>query len=408
MKNITILALLLLLVGCSQQGTADQKETVSEKEKVGTVNEDSVKEVVKETATKGEKESETEKPLPDLSQYETVKLEKKEESFEIEIEYPSFGYEPIDKLLAGEMQSQFENSQEAAKEIIEDPAYEKEEGLGTKIKYSYSVSFKAPVVTDDFVSIYFDVYIYMGGVHGMEQSYAFNYDLKNNRLMNLEDVLSEKGTTLQNVSKLVAEELINSDLFAEYRPDPVTFTYKEDVKKETEPTTTNYYAFSLTEDAIILYKQFYSLFPNSAGVVGVAVSWDKIDAATEEKKNDIVYQNDDHHFALRLPASWEGKYVVKEGDWNVAAEISYDFQFMHNGKEICNIFSISVINTESADDTGPMNLIANHNGKSYVWNSIMEMPPEFLEGGELQELEEEFARMVNEEVPEIMETFTFE
>ncbi|KRG16467.1 PdaC/SigV domain-containing protein [Lederbergia galactosidilytica] len=407
MKKITLLALLLLvLVGCSQQGSTDKKGTASEKEKVSAVDEDSEKEVVKETAKK-EEEREIEKLLPDLSQYETVKLEKKEENFEIEIQYPSFGYEPVDKLLADEMQFQFESSQEAAKEIIKDPAYE-EEGLGTKIKYSYDVSFKEPVVTDDFVSIYFDVYIYMGGVHGTEHSYAFNYDLKNNQLLDLEEVLKRSGTDLNSVSKLVAEELINSGQFAEYRSEPVTFKYKEDVKEETKPTLENYYAFSLTEDAIILYKQFYKLFPNSAGVVGVEVSWDKIAAATEEKKNDIVYQNNDHQFTLHLPASWEGKYIVKEGDWNVGAEISYDFQFMHNGKEICNIFSISVLDTESAENIGPMNLIANHNGKTYVWNPIMEMPPEFWEGGELQELEEEFARMVNEEVPEIMETFTFE
>ncbi|KRG14068.1 hypothetical protein ACA29_07060 [Lederbergia galactosidilytica] len=110
MKKITLLALLLLvLVGCSQQGSTDKKGTASEKEKVSAVDEDSEKEVVKETAKK-EEEREIEKLLPDLSQYETVKLEKKEENFEIEIQYPSFGYEPVDKLLADEMQFQFESS----------------------------------------------------------------------------------------------------------------------------------------------------------------------------------------------------------------------------------------------------------------------------------------------------------
>ncbi len=396
-KMTTWILLLFLLVGCSPQGNKQQaSESVD--------NEDTK---VEKTAAKGKVKDKLEQQPPNLSKYETVKLEDKQEEFEIEIEYPSFSYAPVDELLSKEMQSQFKNSQKAAKEIIED-IYE--DGLGTNLKYSYHVFFEKPVITDEFVSIYFNIRIYMGGASGMSQSYAFNYDLKNQQLLDLEEVLKRRDTNLQIVSKLVADELIHGDQFAEYREDPAPFTYKTSVKGETEPTVENYYAFSLTEDSIILYKQFYSLFPNAAGVVGVEVSWEKIDKATEEKKNDIVYKNDDYHFTLHLPSSWEGKFIVKEDDWNVAAETSYDFQFMHNGKEISNIFSVSVLDTESDGDEefGPMNFIASQNGKTFVWNSIMEVPPEFWEGGELHELQNEFTHMLNEDLREVIETFTLE
>lgn len=390
-KLFPAVLMILLLIGCSSNEAATKKEE----------NEPAKKEVAK---AKEEKEI----TVPNLSNYETVTLEEKDEYKEIVIAYPKFSYEPIDSLLSKEMESQLDGHiEEAEKDLMgaRDP-----DSLDYGKKYSFTSEFREPVITDEFVSIYFDAYVYMGGVHGMPLSTDFNFDLKENKLLTLDEVLESHGTSLETISDIVADELLYSEKFSEYRGDPVTYTYRADVKKETEPVENNFHTFTLTEESIIFYKQYYSLFPNAAGIVDVEVKWDEVEKREKEKNNALTYKNDEYNFTLKIPASWEGKYTVKKGNWNPAAELSYDFQFVHNGKEICNIFSINILDGESdeSDDLGPMEFIASQDGKTFALTKIMEFPQEFMEDEELSKVQDEFTEMVNGEVPEIIETFSFE
>ncbi len=62
--------------------------------------------------------------------------------------------------------------------------------------YSLDVRDSVFTATDEFVSFRLIVYQFTGGAHGMTHFYAFNYDLKEGRLLMLEDVLDTKQTHL--------------------------------------------------------------------------------------------------------------------------------------------------------------------------------------------------------------------
>ncbi|MCJ8009098.1 PdaC/SigV domain-containing protein [Lederbergia wuyishanensis] len=396
MKQLRIIfslfLLLFLLVGCNKKDTS-APPTKAEKE-----------------SSVSEMENNQEELRKKLTNYESITLEEKNEEHEVTIEYPKFSYEPLDDILSSQMDASFQLQTSDDNEALFE--YDME-----GIQYIFTTSFKKPVITQDYVSIYFEDYQYWGGAHGMSSPHSFNFDLKNDRIMTIHDVMKEHSTTLQVMSEMVAQKLINDEGFAEYREEPVTADYRQSVKSETIPVEENFSTFTLSEDGITFYKQYFSLFPNAMGIVGIDLKWLDVDNyMTSEKEeasntNDsFTYQNDDYNFVLTLPSSWEGKYVVSKGDWNMDAEVSYDFNFVHNGEVICNLFSINILNEDVVGEDpelGMMTYIDRKNSNIYTYSTIPEMPEEFMEGGKLENLQDMLVKMVNDDVPNIIETFDF-
>ncbi|MBS4178166.1 DUF3298 and DUF4163 domain-containing protein [Lederbergia citrea] len=409
-KSILLLVLTcFLLIGCSSNEHAilsnNDEMKISESKKIKVKQEDL---------------------LTKLGDYETIKLEDKDEENEITIEYPKFAYPPLDDILSNEMDASFE-----MQTISKEKYLLNEFGFNTSDQYRFTTTFDKPIITKNFVSIYFEDYQYMGGAHGMLGASTFNFDLKNERIITIHDVMKEHSTNLEVISKLVAQKLITAEEFDKYREKPVTDRYKQSVKEETMPVEINYSTFTLTEDSITFYKQYYSIFPNAAGIVGVEIKWDEVetymnsgDENTENilednevdsgnSQNLITYKNDDYHFTLSIPSSWEGKYTVQKGNWNIAAEASYDFNFTFDGEVICNIFSINILDVNEDElgedhDVGPMTYITGKNGKTFTYSKIMELPEEFMIDEKLIKVQDEFLTMVNDDVSKIVETISFE
>lgn len=404
MKKLTAFLLLIpftLIIGCVSNEEVVNKEA-NKKEATEQIDSDTTEQTESETVKK-------EEDTLNLQNYETIVLEEVDENREIKIEYPHFDYEPLDEIISKEMESTFESQKGFADEMSD--AMEDENSDGVEASHHFVMTFEEPTITDDFVSIHFDGRISMG-VSGMSVDTSINFDLHNNQIITQEDVLKEHGTNLQAISEVVAEKLITDEAFEMYRGNPVSDSYINHVYKETDPSENKYDSFTLDEDGITFYNQYYSIFPNAAGIVGVSLDWDEIDAqvnkseeVSQETRSDVgTYVNDEYDFTLNIPESWEGKYTVKKGDWHPFAIASYDFQFVYEGKEICNIFSINIHDKNA--ETGPEIVIAEGNGYLFTYNTIMELPLEFYEGGTLSHLEEDLLSMVNEDVPEIAKSFT--
>ncbi|WP_042221014.1 RsiV family protein [Oceanobacillus manasiensis] len=437
MKNVILPFTILFLIvsGCSNKETGASNTEVAE-EKAESEEVEHSKRKSEET-TKNEHEEDIEEDLVNnLENYETVVLEEVEELKELTIEYPKFSYDPLDEIISGEMEKEVEHwkSVDATVESYENPSVD--------LRYFITKTFEKPIITKEFVSIYFEDRIAMGGT-GHSVSHTMTFNLMDEQLITLNDVLKEHETSLEEIAELVAQELISGEKFAEYRGDSASENYKERVYEETEPVESNYESFTLTEKSITFYKQYFSIFPNAAGIVGVEVTWDELKeyqesnmgkfSATELKQDNKTYEfgssvgptttltyiDNDYGFSMKFPKSWKNKYKVRISEDYYEHLIkdpskSIVFSMVEDGAFIGDLFSIEVL--EDIDEGGVEKYYENWPGfEGYIGagNGIVlvytrpGMMPEQLYDEPYINTGNQFSRMVEEDMPDILETLKF-
>lgn len=59
--------------------------------------------------------------------------------------------------------------------------------------YGYEISYRVPRLDLNYISVLYESYIYSGGAHGYEQLFSFNYDVKKQSLISLDDLATKPG-----------------------------------------------------------------------------------------------------------------------------------------------------------------------------------------------------------------------
>ncbi|MFA5169256.1 MAG: DUF333 domain-containing protein [Candidatus Paceibacterota bacterium] len=180
-----------------------------------------------------------------------VFLEKKNEegkNYSIEIMYPSVG-----AVENGEVNIEISNFVEkivsSFKEEMGKPdAWDGENTL--KIFYD---PFE---VNNDFVSIRFEISKYTGWAHPFNTSQSFNYDLKNNKIISLSDLLS--SGYINNLSERSIQYLLKINKESE-------FSDEESIKEGAGPKEENYSIFTFNKEVIVFYFDQDKIAPYAAG-----------------------------------------------------------------------------------------------------------------------------------------------
>lgn len=434
MKNfnmiIPLAIIFLLLSGCNSNEMPSAPEATANKV-TAEAKEDATGEQEDKEKNKSNVEKTKEDLVPELKDYETIVLEDIKENHNITIEYPKFNYAPLDEVLLNK-HKEFEGQQEQVEIYRED---------GLDDYYSYHSTFEKPIITENIVSIYFEGRFYSGG--GFNFSNTLNFDLKNKRVITLDDVLKEHSISLEVMADLVSQKLINDEKFEEHRPDPVTEQYKNDVMKETAPEESNYSSFIQTDDSIIFYKQYYSLFPNSDGIIDVEITWDEVEDYkknysesydTEPVQDFITYEFGDfvepqrtlkyvdhaYDFSVDIPQSWKGRYIVrtKENYYEhlpIEPSKSIAFSMIEEGKYIGDLFSIKVLEGISEGEVkeyykdwpGFEGFIGAGNKVVLVYTRPGMLPEQLYEEPYI-EIGNQFSIMVEEDMPKILDTLQFQ
>ncbi|WP_190279564.1 DUF3298 and DUF4163 domain-containing protein [Ornithinibacillus gellani] len=196
--------------------------------------------------------------------YETVELIEEKESYKITFSFPRFSIPEIDALVAEPMQKEFEEEVKRIKENAENLSEEEKE-LESQYQSLFDVSFSEPVITDEFISILFNDYIYGGGVHGDYGVTGFNFDIQKKRVIQLEDVIQDMNK-LDKLAEKTLEKLIQKEVVI---PNGSYFDIAEE---STKPDPKNYANFTLTTDGIIFYFNPYAVAPYAAGLIEVTFS----------------------------------------------------------------------------------------------------------------------------------------
>jgi hypothetical protein len=115
----------------------------------------------------------------------------------------------------------------------------------------------------DYESFMIDVYYFSGGAHGIDQIFAFNYDLKNKKEINLADFLG----SADNLSKLAS--LAQGQVLAQAKSNglQINDSLKQMISDGTAPTPDNYRNFTFGYGKLTVYFEQYQAGPGSSGTI---------------------------------------------------------------------------------------------------------------------------------------------
>ncbi|KUP24667.1 hypothetical protein AWJ19_19975 [Paenibacillus sp. DMB5] len=142
-------------------------------------------------------------------------------------------------------------------------------------------------------------------------------------------------------------------------------------------------------------------------------------ADRSQSAKSYIYRDPRFGFTLKLPRSWKIYTTLERSNRLEDAEYGVFFRFKYKGKLYDDVLSLFVFkmtlkqwHDEGYDDS-PYSFLAARGGRIYAYTVPEELPDEFLNksgddydykkyGREIHLLK----RMVNDEVPQIVKTFT--
>jgi hypothetical protein len=111
-------------------------------------------------------------------------------------------------------------------------------------------------INNDFVSIRFEVSKYTGGAHPFNNSYTFNYDLKNNKIIYLSDLFSPGY--INSLSEKSIEYLLKINKESEFSDEIA-------IKDGASAKEDNYSVFTFNKEVIVIYFDQDQVAPYAAG-----------------------------------------------------------------------------------------------------------------------------------------------
>jgi hypothetical protein len=193
----------------------------------------------------------------------TKTFEESNDVYSIYIEYPQFPdlpddfNEKIETVVLGASDGFKKSADESRSRRIETS----KGGENLKFDYTFGTSWAPATLSDDVVSFVIKTHFYIGGAHGGENIYTFNYDLRNDRDVTLEFLFSSSPDYLQKVSQF-AINYLESRL----RVSGDTLPNMSMIHDGAGPNKENFDNFTLRAlDTITFYFEEYQVAPYSAG-----------------------------------------------------------------------------------------------------------------------------------------------
>jgi len=199
--------------------------------------------------------------------FSKIPLRENTATYSISGGYPSFVNAP--NKLNEEIISSIQKRVGEFKRISEDNATawratrRADDPLELPYQFEMKLDYDVAQATEREISVVLTSYEYSGGAHGMSYTWTVNWDVKNNRAINLADVYGGVSDYLYLVSQSIKPKLV--DYIASQVGNPVDDFGMQMIEDGTSPKIENFSAFSLTPTEITFYFQPYQVGPYSLG-----------------------------------------------------------------------------------------------------------------------------------------------
>lgn len=127
--------------------------------------------------------------------------------------------------------------------------------------YEAIVEYKVTYLTCQFISLYFDKYIYTGGAHGNTVRHSDTWNLNTGRTMDISEYFPDNPNYIDDILSFVVDE-ITTQLKDPERMGTYFETYPQDVYNSWNEDD-----FYLTPSGIVVYFQQYAIAPYSSGIL---------------------------------------------------------------------------------------------------------------------------------------------
>jgi hypothetical protein len=133
----------------------------------------------------------------------------------------------------------------------------------------------------------------------------------------------------------------------------------------------------------------------------------KLAVSKSSKTKDMLYTNKKYGFSLTLPASWKGKYVVKENVWLTENFKSVDFIVYYNNKKaFYSVLSIIVSKNKQDITENPFaSYLSSKNGMHYGYICNVGDPDSYLLSH--PSVLNMISQMTSKDAPKVAKTFRF-
>lgn len=156
------------------------------------------------------------------------------------------------------------------KSVAEDFKYRVDSFEDSKLdrKFELNINFDT-YEYDNYVSYVFYTTIDDLGAHPEYHIATVNYDIKNDKIITIDDLSAKNPNLLNVLSKYCYETLSNEDVIKEYGS-------LDQLKEGTEAKLSNFKNIVFTKSGLIIFFEKYSVGPYVLGDFSVTVPYDKI------------------------------------------------------------------------------------------------------------------------------------
>jgi hypothetical protein len=197
-------------------------------------------------------------------------VHQKDAFYNIQAEYPQFASADADfsKSIADLINSKIETFKKEAKENYEArvaTAPEESPLPETPTQpFDFIAEWKPAQINGDYISFVINLYYFVGGAHGANEIYAFNYDVKEQKQISILDFLNSSQDSLDKLAQLAEQDVTLQLQSSGMQMDDFL---TQMIQQGTAATEDNYKNFTFNYNSLTIYFQQYQVAPGAAGSI---------------------------------------------------------------------------------------------------------------------------------------------
>lgn len=195
--------------------------------------------------------------------------------FYIQAEYPQFETagkdfnQEIATLISGKINNFKEESRDNWKARLDTMPANQPVPENPEEPFTFLASWDSAQLNNTYLSLVIKIYYFTGGAHGNEEIHAFNYDMLQNKKIEIKDFFDSAQEALKRISQISTQDIKSQLQSQGWKEDD---NLKEMVNQGTAPLFKNFQNFNFDSYNLIIYFQRYQVAPGAAGSLTVTIS----------------------------------------------------------------------------------------------------------------------------------------
>lgn len=206
-------------------------------------------------------------------------ISQKDNFYNIQVEYPQFRdiaaafNNQVSSLITGEIITFKKNAKENWDARIATTPPGQTVPENPPAPFDFLANWKPVQLNQEYLSFVINIYYFSGGAHGLNEVYAFNYDIVQKKELTINDFLGNSPQALQELSQISAQQVTSQLQSSDVQIDDVL---TQMIQQGTKPTLDNYNNFNFNYNSLTIYFQQYQVAPGYAGPVTITIFKDTL------------------------------------------------------------------------------------------------------------------------------------